>query len=191
MLWSDPFLILAFVRCLSRAIWVTRQNPQLASPWTSNQVFAWGWWRWSENTTANHTLASASLIPPEAGIALLRRGVDDPVAITTNQRQFDALANGLGHSSRRAPRRQNRQQAAAFFGQPFQPARHDATMVNFDFDSQITHSASKSKRARLASQILPVFGGRAQDRILLGVILPGQSGPSVYRFLDTSRPAAH
>ena len=32
---------------------------------------------------------------------------------------------------------------------------------------------------------------RAQDRILLGVILPCKSGPSVYRFLATTRPASH
>ena len=46
---------------------------------------------------------------------------------------------------------------------------------------------SRGKRAA----IITLPRTRAQDRLLLGVILPLQSGPFVDRFLDTTRPVSH
>ena len=39
---------------------------------------------------ASQTLASTSLISPEAGIELIGRGVDEVLAVAANERQFDS-----------------------------------------------------------------------------------------------------
>lgn len=67
-----------------------RQKAQVPFVWRSNQFRAVTWWMWSEKAMASQTLASASLISPEAGIELVGGGVDQARDVAANERQFDA-----------------------------------------------------------------------------------------------------
>src|SRR5262245_59686094 len=114
-----------------------RQKAHVPFACRSNQPRAMAWWTWSEKTMASQTLASASLVSPEAGIELFGRGVDQALAVAAKERQLDALPllRGIGG------RLQNRQQAVAFLRQFLRLFRHDFAMLNFNFNRHVTHGA--------------------------------------------------
>src|ERR1041384_5097237 len=86
---------------------------------------------------ASQTLASASLISPEAGIELIGRGVEKVLAVAANERQLDAPSL-LRWAGRRL---QDGQQAVAFLRQLLRLFGHNFAVVNFHFNRQITHGA--------------------------------------------------